>query len=148
MSEFLFVYGTLRPGAGHALHPVLLRETEFVARASLPGRLYDLGHYPGAIPDTVMNPLLQAAPDRQARGWVSGDLYRLVAPQVLLPVLDRYEGCTSPEDQTPVDLPAEYRREVCTVWQEDGSTCAAWVYVYNRPCDGLAVIDSGDFLKR
>ena len=49
-----------------------------VARA--PGRLYDLGPYPG----------LAAA--RRRGDWVVGDLYELAAPRALLRMLDRYEA--------------------------------------------------------
>ncbi len=136
MSEFLFVYGTLRRAAGHPMHRALLREAEFVGLAGLPGRLYDLGSYPGAVPDAA------------ARGRIAGELYRLPRPQAVLPPLDRYEGCTAPGDQTVPAPSEEYRRVVCRVLREDGGSTAAWVYVYNQPCGGLVPIESGDYLNR
>ena len=48
----LFVYGTLRRAVMHPMHATLSRAAEFAGAAMLPGRLYDLGEYPG-----VTNPV-------------------------------------------------------------------------------------------
>lgn len=129
--EYVFVYGSLRKGCGHPMHQVLGEGAHLDAMARLPGRLYDLGAYPALVPDAT------------AQGTVLGELYRVPEPGRVLPLLDRYEGCTA-EDQDP----HEYRRERHTVVLDDGSTRVAWVYVYNRPVAHLEPIPGGDYLNR
>jgi gamma-glutamylcyclotransferase (GGCT)/AIG2-like uncharacterized protein YtfP len=131
MSDHLFVYGTLRSECGHPMHRLLTRHAERVGMARYAGRLYDLGGYPGVVPEPA------AAPS------VRGELYRLREPRALWPSLDRYEGCTDPGDAG-----AEYRRERQAVLREDGTPVQAWMYLYNRPTDGLRPIPGGDFLQR
>jgi gamma-glutamylcyclotransferase (GGCT)/AIG2-like uncharacterized protein YtfP len=50
MSDYLFVYGTLRKEMNHPMYRALSRSAEWVGEANLQGRLYDLGKYPGAVP--------------------------------------------------------------------------------------------------
>ncbi len=95
-----------------------------------PAKLYDLGSYPAAVPDNE-------------GGMVTGDLYRLHRPERIFPLLDRYEGCTDMDGSE-----ADYRREVKRVQLPDGESVHAWVYLYNRPTDGLKVIPGGDYLQR
>jgi gamma-glutamylcyclotransferase (GGCT)/AIG2-like uncharacterized protein YtfP len=125
--DHLFVYGTLRPAACHALQAVLRRHARWLGPGTVAGRLYDLGRYPGLVPDT--------------RGaGVRGDLYRLRHQHALLAVLDRYEGCGPRMPQ-----PREYRREAVQV-RFGQRRLWAWVYVYNRPVAGLRVVRGGDYL--
>jgi gamma-glutamylcyclotransferase (GGCT)/AIG2-like uncharacterized protein YtfP len=131
MEEYLFVYGTLRRACGHPLHRVLADHAREAGLARFAGRLYDLGAYPGAVPEPA------AAPG------VLGELYRLPEPEAVLPVLDRYEGCTDPPDAA-----SEYRRERQRVVREDGTTVNAWIYLYNRPTASLRPIAGGDYLRR
>ncbi len=131
MTNLLFVYGTLRGGAAHPMHRVLARHARLEGPARLRGRLYDLGSYPAAVADPA------------AGGEVIGEVWRMLAPERLLPLLDRYEGCT-PEDPEP----HEYRREPCTVTVAGQGGREAWVYVYNRPSGGLPLIPGGDYLAR
>src|SRR5262245_63792883 len=77
----LFAYGTLRPGAGHRMAAYLARRGRLLGPARAPGRLYDLGRYPG-----MTGP-------RAADEWVRGDVYELDDPAATLAVLDRYERC-------------------------------------------------------
>jgi gamma-glutamylcyclotransferase (GGCT)/AIG2-like uncharacterized protein YtfP len=131
ISDYLFVYGTLRRACGHPQQRLLAEGAGFEGPATFAGRLYDLGRYPGAVPDPA------------ARPPVLGELYRMRDPQALLPLLDRYEGCTDRYDPA-----AEYRRERQVVVREDGTAVPAWIYLYNRPTAGLRRIDSGDYLRR
>ena len=48
MTEFLFVYGTLRSEFPHPLAKQLSTQARFVGKGSTPGLLYDFGWYPGA----------------------------------------------------------------------------------------------------
>jgi gamma-glutamylcyclotransferase (GGCT)/AIG2-like uncharacterized protein YtfP len=140
--EHLFVYGTLRHGSGHPLARLLATHARFVGRARFTGRLFDLGAYPAAVP----------APEG---GEVVGELYRLLAPEILLPLLDRYEGCTEGPQERARDTPGapgspggEYRRERLPVRLEHGGTREAWIYLYNRPTERLRPIPGGDYLSR
>ena len=63
--EYLFVYGTLLRDIGHPMAEFLARQARFVGDAKMPGRLYDLGPYPGMRePENVDD-------------WVHGELYEL-----------------------------------------------------------------------
>jgi gamma-glutamylcyclotransferase (GGCT)/AIG2-like uncharacterized protein YtfP len=126
--RFLFVYGTLRQGAGHSAHSLLENKAERIGQARMRGRLYEVDGYPGAV-------LADDGADR-----VIGELYRLLTPQAVLKALDDYEeaGEDYPE-------PREYRRCRVTVKQADGAELLAWCYLYNRPTVGLRLIESGDW---
>lgn len=127
MPEHLFVYGTLRREIGSAMHDWLAARADLVGKATMPGRLYDLGAYPGVVPP------------RQPDDRVAGEVYLLPSDgaERILSVLDRYEGCGHPE--------AEYRRERRAVRLHDGHCLTAWVYLYDRPVGMLPHIASGDY---
>ncbi|MEW6646501.1 MAG: gamma-glutamylcyclotransferase family protein [Pseudomonadota bacterium] len=124
----LFVYGTLRQGGANPMHDFLARESDFIAHATWQGRLYRVDFYPGAVPS-----------DDPAE-VVHGEVYRLRRPLFALAELDRYEACGP-----GFALPTEYVRELRQVRLHNGHTIAAWVYVYNRPVEGLELIPGGDF---
>lgn len=128
---YLFVYGTLRQGAEHGMHELLCRHADFAGAATCQGRLYRIDSYPGLVPS-----------DDPAHR-VKGEVYALRESSSLLTALDAYEECLpgSPE-------PTEYVRSKRAVVLEDGRTLMAWVYVYNRPVEGLREIVSGDFLEK
>ena len=112
-SDYLFVYGTLRLGVENDVSRVLHRSSDLVSRARARGRLYMIEDYPGFV-------CSDAAGD-----WVWGDVFRLHAPELLYPELDRYEGCR-PEDPKP----HEYRRSVVPVLTVSGAWMQASVYIY------------------
>lgn len=128
--DLLFVYGTLRQKAENPLRQHFGAGTQLIGPAWLPGALYRIAHYPGAV--VTSNPA-----DR-----VYGELCRIHSPSILLALLDEYEEC-GPH----APAPAEYRRVVRTVTGANGQQYAAWVYLYNRPVTGLLRIPSGDFLN-
>lgn len=76
----VFVYGTLRKGEINDLSVAAVRHAipvpELVGQASVKGRLYDFGEYPGLVLGESTNAV-----------W--GDVYRVDA--ALLPVLDEIE---------------------------------------------------------
>jgi len=126
----LFVYGTLRDDPANEMFLVLDRNAKVLGEATVAGRLYDLGAYPGLV-------LSSDGPDR-----VKGELYRLndaTAANTLL-VLDDYEGM-GPTDP----LPHEYRRALVTAYLTDGRSMTAWAYILDRPATSLPRIMSGDF---
>jgi gamma-glutamylcyclotransferase (GGCT)/AIG2-like uncharacterized protein YtfP len=130
-SNLIFVYGTLRKDAAHELFHVLARNAAFVGEAVVRGRLFNLGSYPGLV--------LSDGPAET----VKGELYEIVHSkrEAVLDLLDHYEGC-APDDRQP----HEYRRELVEVSTTTGANVQAWVYLLNRPTDGLEPIDSGDYL--
>lgn len=127
-TTLLFVYGTLRQGAGHSAHCLLEKGTKLVGRGRMRGRLYEIDGYPGAVWSDSDD------------GQVVGELYRLLEADSLLATLDGYEeaGEDYPE-------PREYRRFRVTVELENKTKVGAWCYLYNRPTAGLKLIASGDW---
>lgn len=130
-AEFLFVYGTLRRGAGSRMHGLIARSGTFVGMATFQGLLYRIGAYPGAVASA--NP----------RHAVLGEVYRLRAPDFVFRRLDRYEGCGPGFSQDP-----EYARKRCSLTLASGEAVQAWIYLYTRATAGLPPIPSGDFLNR
>lgn len=121
-TDLLFVYGSLRRGSGHPMAAVLAENSDYLGAASISGILYRIDWYPGLVPCDD--------PDRRVRG----DLYRMVRPRRLLPLLDEYEECAP--DHSP---PHEYRRAIAAVLRA-GETVFAWTYFYNRPVEGLDML--------
>ena len=103
---------------GHGLHALLARGSTFLADGSVPGRLLDLGRYPGLVP---------------GRGRVHGELYRLHRVE-LLPVLDREEGYNFVRGRTTVTL-------------EGGRRAQAWIYRYRGPRERAIPIPHGDYRR-
>jgi gamma-glutamylcyclotransferase (GGCT)/AIG2-like uncharacterized protein YtfP len=130
MTDLLFVYGTLMRVAAHDMHRVLARGSAFLGDAHFNGRLYLVAHYPGVVAAT-------AADER-----VLGEVYRMHNAAELLQVLDEYEACAPNSPQ-----PAEYVRSLCRVTLADETPVESWIYLYNRPVEGLPCIVSGSFLE-
>ncbi len=130
MLDRLFVYGTLMRGYDHPMARMLAGNADYLGAASMPGRLYQVRHYPG---------LIEAA---AASDLVFGDLFRLHRPAELLLQLDDYEGCGEGGDQ-----PAPYRREVArvTLAGRAAEQLEAFVYIYNWDVAQLRRIPSGRF---
>ncbi len=120
----LFVYGTLRPAAsdplGRRARDRLFAQSTLVGTASVTGRLYDLGTYPGLWREDGITTR------------VSGYVLELAAPFATFAWLDRYEG-------------NEYHRLVCPVALEAGGRIEAWLYaLHHRPA--APVVATGDWL--
>lgn len=129
MLHYLFVYGTLRKAQNGDIHPFLKNQTIFIDRASVPGKLYLIDTYPGAIPTAA-----------DSSGRIQGEVYRLLHPERLLPTLDEYEECTS-----HFPKPHEYQRQATHVILGNGKTIDAWIYWFRRPIKKLRQITSGDY---
>jgi gamma-glutamylcyclotransferase (GGCT)/AIG2-like uncharacterized protein YtfP len=130
-ATYIFVYGTLRSASDHPMSRILERHADLVGRGKLPGILYDVGDYPGAVrkPGT--------------RAFISGDVYRLRDSERALKILDRYEGWNEKKPGA-----SEFRRSRVAVDMGGGKKVSAWIYLYNRSTTGLPRILSGDYLKR
>jgi gamma-glutamylcyclotransferase (GGCT)/AIG2-like uncharacterized protein YtfP len=123
--SLLFVYGTLRPFVDIAMAKWLRRAARYLGPATTPGRLYDLGAYPG----------MRAA--RGRREHVVGDVYRVMNPRVFR-VLDRYEAGSARNK-------ARFVRERCVVKLDRGGRRNAWTYRYRYSVVSAARIASGDY---
>jgi gamma-glutamylcyclotransferase (GGCT)/AIG2-like uncharacterized protein YtfP len=125
--SLLFVYGTLRAFVDIPMARRLRRGGRHLGTARTPGRLYDLGPYPG----------LTAA--RRRDEWVVGDLYELSAPRALLQALDRYEAGSGGRER-----PRFVRVRAVTVLRK-GPRRSAWLYLYRRPVVARTRIRCGDY---
>jgi len=115
-TPYLFVYGTLMSGAHGALGTDqrlrLAHESDSLGPASLPGaHLFDLGDYPGALPDDDINAI------------VHGEAVLLADTDASFRWLDEYEGFVHGADDN------EYDRAVRQVRLAGGETIDAWVYL-------------------
>lgn len=118
----VFVYGTLRRGGSNDINR-LAPPPRWVGRAAVPGTLYDLGAYPGAL--------------LGGTGWVHGEVYA-VQP-ALIAVLDEIEEVYPQQSD-------EYRRRHVAV-QIDGRTLQCLVYEINpRRVTGCRAIAGGDWI--
>lgn len=129
-TQHIFVYGTLRQDFNNDNCSILIRYADFIDKAAFQGKLYKIDYYPGVVPSDNPSDLVQ------------GEVYRLNVCEFALVELDKYEECG-----TGFDEPTEYVREIHFVRLCSGEMIPAWVYVYNRPTDGLGRLPSGDFLN-
>lgn len=122
MTPLLFVYGTLRSEFENQYARVLRAGSEFLGRATVQGAIFNLGRYPGFVPEPA--------------GKVTGELYRLLKPAETLRELDEWEG-------------EAYERVVIGVWHGDvmrgEPTEQAWIYRYLKLPPEAVAIPSGDF---
>lgn len=115
---YLFACGTLRKDHVPALDTKITHELDFLGSGTTTARLYDLGDYPGAVPD--------------ADYILKGDLFELPISAFLQ--LDAYEG-------------DEFNREITKVQLDTGGEYMAWLYFYNGSTAGRQLIKSGDYLS-
>src|ERR1700761_9864050 len=127
-NELLFVYGTLLT-ADNEFGKLLTENCSFYKYGKFKGELYDVGEYRGAI--------LNAAGD----GYVHGCIYKLASAEVILKLLDEYEGISANDEP-----PHEYIREMVAI-ETENEPVSCWVYLYNWPVEGLVKISSGNYLQ-
>lgn len=97
---------------------------ELLGPCLIPGRLHDLGPYPGLAP---------------GQGRVRGQLFA-IGDSGALTVLDRFEGFDQNDRAA-----SEYLRRRLTLLEPAGVD--AWVYVLNRDVAGLPAIEGGDWAR-
>lgn len=128
----LFVYGTLRSGHDNPMAQYLRQHAHLIGHGYVPGRLFDLGWYPGATYE----------PDCNSCVW--GDVYKITDESVLSR-LDEYEGIESlPDDEYA-------RREVSVqmnLTPEEVSEVHCQMYVFIKADGQQTLIESGNFLRR
>ena len=123
----IFVYGTLMRRGKSPYAALLRRRAQFVGEAWVPGRLYHLGRFPGAVLD------------RDSNTKIFGEVFSVTTP-ALLDALDRYEGCHADDPE-----PRLFRREVVEARLARGGLVAAWTYAFTGNITGRPRISSGRF---
>jgi gamma-glutamylcyclotransferase (GGCT)/AIG2-like uncharacterized protein YtfP len=133
VTDYLFVYGTLRSSAAPPALQFqlqnLLAPLARLGRATTAGVLYDLGEYPGAVFGGAAK--------------IVGEVIQLPSDDSVLAALDEYEGFDPHDPQGSLYL--RVRREVTLA---DGRSLDCWAYAYNRDVTGHATIPGGDYLAR
>jgi len=130
MSQYLFAYGTLQLGLTPAQMAHVAAFLTPVAEGFGRGTLYDLGGYPGAVPDA------------NAAGRIFGTVMQLPDDPGVLRQLDEYEGF---DPRNPEE--SGYVRELRKIELASGGTVECWFYRYNWNPDGKPVIAGGDWRK-
>jgi gamma-glutamylcyclotransferase (GGCT)/AIG2-like uncharacterized protein YtfP len=123
----LFVYGTLRPGLAPAVIADAVNGLQVVGPATVAGRLYGLGAYPGCVLDGACGRV------------VHGVLLEIGDPAVL-ERLDWYEGYAAHDARGSL-----FTRTTCRAAVADGGQVFSWIYVYNRDVSRARPIESGRF---
>ena len=130
MSEHLFLYGTLLPGKAPEEIAGVVKRFRRLGPASVRGKLYDFGEFPGAIID------------QSCRTMIHGELVLLPADNRVFEVLDRYEEFDPLRPKRSLFI-----RKKAKVRLADGSSLEGWIYVYNRPPGNAKLVRGGDYLR-
>lgn len=126
MSEFLFVYGTLRPGCAPDEIANQAARLRLVGEASIQGNLYDLGHFPGAL----------LSNDSVCR--IPGLLFELPEDEHVLQALDEYEEFIPARPRE-----SQFVRVRCEAQLKTGEAVTCWIYVYTRSIAAMQRIVDG-----
>jgi len=119
MPELLFIYGTLHPERAPAAIAATARRLRPLGGATVRGRRYELGEYPGVV--------LSGDIGDQVRG----ELFLLPEGAEGAAVLARLDAY---EDFRPADPAGSlFLRQRTQATLEDGTQRVCWVYTYNHP---------------
>jgi gamma-glutamylcyclotransferase (GGCT)/AIG2-like uncharacterized protein YtfP len=125
VSEYLFTYGTLRPGCGPEEIADAVAALQGVGEGRVRGTLYDLGEYPGVVPDEM------------AATEIRGVVMRLPTDESILRRLDEYEEYDRAAPESSL-----FVRRLCPVRLDSGQMLPCWIYVYNRDTTGARTVES------
>src|SRR5512143_3337736 len=115
MTDRVFFYGTLMTGFDRRQRAGIdERKLVYLGRGFIRAALFDLGIYPAAVPDP------------EGRVW--GEVYRMRAPDEVLPALDNIEGYCPEEPDASL-----YMRLEIPILLENGTPETGWAYFYNAP---------------
>ena len=131
MSDYLFVYGTLRQTSNNPKAAALHAQAKLVGEGWVMGTLYKISWYPA----------LKLDPAGQR---VYGDIYQLEEPvkTTLLTDMDVYEGIEGGQPDM-----ADYSRVLTKVYTPTAEL-NCWTYEYNwKIPEDAEVYESGDFLN-
>jgi gamma-glutamylcyclotransferase (GGCT)/AIG2-like uncharacterized protein YtfP len=121
--RLLAAYGSLRRGLAGYRKLNMERALRYLGPCLIPGRLYDLGSYPGLV---------------AGDGEVVGELFEM-RNDVVLRRLDVFEGFDA---RRPAD--SLFTRERVQLVEPDVD---AWVYFHNRPKPSDRPVASGDWVE-
>ena len=130
MSDHLFQYGSLLPGAAPEEIASIVKRFRRLGSAHVRGKLYDLGEFPGAVLDP------------SSRTIIHGELVALPSDERILEALDRYE-----EFDPLAPKKSLFVRKKAKVLMDNGSSREGWIYVYNRPPGKAKLVRGGDYLR-
>ncbi len=122
--NLLFVYGSLKRSYKHQISEYLSKKATFIGEGKVPGRLYKIEWYPGAIYEP------------ESPHFVHGDIYEIKSFSIFS-ILDDYEGITGNRDDI-------YKRTIVDAWM-DNVQVPVWFYNYIGSIRGLQMIESGNF---
>lgn len=125
ITDLLFVYGTLMQGYTNPYAQQLHRESRFVGCGHMPGQLFRVSWFPGAVPDPT------------ALTLIHGEVYQLHNPTETLRVLDEYED-------TAADGSGIYIRKALPVLMGE-QVLICWIYTYNALTESLVLVEDGRF---
>ena len=129
-TRHLFVYGTLSPRHAPPEIAATVRRLRPVGPATVRGRLYDLGEYPGAVLS------------KNSRSLIRGEVFELPGDAQTLSSLDHYEEF---EPEKPAS--SLFVRRAWPVVMEDGTRLRCWVYVYNGATKDAQPVQSGRYSR-
>lgn len=128
MNNYLFVYGTLLPDRAPGGLAEIIARLRPVSAGSMPGRIFDLGDYPGAVFD------------RAAQTRVHGQVFELSGNEGQLRKLDEYEEYAPDHPKSSL-----FVRQERPITLPDGAELPCWVYVYNRDPGKARPVPGGDY---
>lgn len=133
--EFLFAYGTLMSGLDCAMgrreRARLAEETRLLGPATVQGRLYDLGSYPGVVMSDDPGEV------------VAGQVLRIADAAATFAWLDAYEGIgPKPHDGEQAEAD-EYDRILVPARLAGGTLVSVWIYRYRGKLTGLPRLQDG-----
>jgi len=114
MGDYLFTYGTLKPGRAPEEISFAVRRFKRLGRGSIRGHLFDLGEFPGAKLDD------------SSGSKIFGTVFEIPKDPSLLQALDRYEEFYPSNRNKSL-----FVRKRCAV-QFGDETLNCWIYEYNR----------------
>lgn len=120
--DYLALYGSLMRGFGEVEKISTIQKLEYKGSCNIPGSLYDLGEYPGLVPDDD--------------SVVVGELYVVKDSRIFreFDIFERYD---------PNNRKDSLYVRSCIRLREP--KLDAWVYIYNKETSGKERIYSGDW---
>jgi len=132
-TPYLFVYGTLmsagRDDLGRPMRARLAEAGCSLGAATMRGRLYDLGAYPGLVDGA------------DASDVVHGEVFELDDAAATFAWLDGYESIVPGDPDA-----SEYARLIRSVVLASGGAIDAWVYLYLRSVERGLLRPAGRWL--
>lgn len=122
MSDFIIFYGTLTSNSNTRVHEPIQQCLTFKGKCKAPGKLYNLGRYPGL---------------KEGEGAITAELYE-IDDDTILPLLDEFEA----GDDNDPDLPGFTRKRVDLIEPK----LTAWAYYFDGEVDESDQVASGDWV--